>query len=174
MTPNELKTLVRYNFWANGRILTTAEPLAKTEFIQPLPFNPGWGSLRGILVHTLDTEYGWRTALQNLDDAILQESDFADVAALMVRWHEEETAWLAYITSLDEERINQKYGANVAEGPTVWQIIMHVLLHSGQHRAEAAAILTGYGRSPGELDFALFLKEETHSPPDDRPGQNKN
>lgn len=34
-------------------------------------------------------------------------------------------------------------------------------LYGTQHRSEAAAILTGYGCSPGDLDFTLFLNERT-------------
>jgi hypothetical protein len=30
-----------------------------------------------------------------------------------------------------------------------------------QHRSEAAALLTGYGQSPGEIDFTVFLNERT-------------
>lgn len=35
---------------------------------------------------------------------------------------------------------------------------MHVVIHGVQHRSEAAAILTDYGWSPGDLDFDVFLK----------------
>ena len=28
-----------------------------------------------------------------------------------------------------------------------------------QHRSEAAALLTSYGQSPGEIDFTVFLNE---------------
>ena len=35
---------------------------------------------------------------------------------------------------------------------------MHVLLHSAQHRAEAAVLLSDFGRSPGELDYIDFLE----------------
>ena len=41
----------------------------------------------------------------------------------------------------------------------IWQTILHVVAHGIQHRSEAAAILTGYGHSPGEMDFDLFLNE---------------
>ena len=36
--------------------------------------------------------------------------------------------------------------------------IMHVLLHAAQHRAEAAVLLSDFGRSPGELDYIDFLE----------------
>lgn len=32
-------------------------------------------------------------------------------------------------------------------------------IRAARDRSEAAAILTGYGQSPGELDFDLFLRE---------------
>ena len=156
MNKNDISTLIRFNFWANERILAACEHLSSDEFTRNVTPDPGWGSLRGILVHTLDTEYGWRTSLQDLEDIIMDESDFADVAALKARWAVEKAAWLAYVDTLTDESLQHSYGD---EGQIVWQIIMHVVAHSIQHRSEAAFILTGYGHSPGELDFAIFLRE---------------
>ncbi len=42
----------------------------------------------------------------------------------------------------------------------LWHCLLHVVNHGTQHRSEAAAILTGYGYSPGGLDFTMFLNEQ--------------
>jgi uncharacterized damage-inducible protein DinB len=42
----------------------------------------------------------------------------------------------------------------------LWHCLLHVVNHGTQHRSEAAAILTGYGYSPGGLDFTAFLNEQ--------------
>jgi uncharacterized damage-inducible protein DinB len=160
MNKSDIATLMRFNFWANGRILATCEHISPDEFTHEVTPDPGWGSLRSILVHTLDTEYGWRSILQSHDaDDILEAVDFANVAALKARWDIEQAAWIDYGAELSEESLNQGYGNDPQNGPRVWQVIMHVVAHSIQHRSEAAAILTGYGRSPGELDFGVFLQE---------------
>lgn len=159
MNTNDISTLIRFNFWANERILTACERITSEAFTREVTPDPGWGSLRGILVHTLDTEYGWRTSLQALEDIILDESDFADVAVLRARWEIEKAAWLDYLNRLTDETINQGYGEEPQNGPKIWQTIMHVVTHGVQHRSEAAFILTGYGHSPGELDFAVFMSE---------------
>jgi uncharacterized damage-inducible protein DinB len=39
----------------------------------------------------------------------------------------------------------------------VWQILVHILYHSAQHRSEMAEMLTRYGQSPGDLDFVFYL-----------------
>lgn len=160
MNKSDLATFIHFNFWANERILGACEQISTDEFTRPVTPDPGWGSLRGILVHTLDTEYGWRSVLQALDAGdILEESEFADVAALKPRWGMERAAWFDYAARLNDENINLGYGHDPQPGPKVWQTIYHVVTHGIQHRSEAAAILTGYGASPGELDFDLFLKE---------------
>lgn len=160
MNQSDIVTLIQFNFWANERILAACAHLSADQFTRDLTPDPGWGSLRGILVHTLDAEYGWRAVLQGIDEeGVLEAADFADVAALQARWEVERAAWLDYAASLSEERVNQGYGADPQQGQKVWQTILHGVTHGIQHRSEAAAILTGYGHSPGELDFDLFLHE---------------
>lgn len=161
MNKDSITTFVAFNFWANARILACCDQITNDEFLRPVTPDPGWGSLRGILVHTLDVEYGWRSALQSLPESgILQEDEVPDVAALRARWEVEKAAWMAYLASLDDATLVQGYGADPQNSPLVWQTIMHVVTHGIQHRGEAATFLTGYGHSPGELDFDFFLLEQ--------------
>jgi uncharacterized damage-inducible protein DinB len=39
-------------------------------------------------------------------------------------------------------------------------MLVHVVNHGTQHRAEAAALLTDEGRSPGELDLINYAEEQ--------------
>ncbi|MFZ2358245.1 MAG: DinB family protein [Anaerolineae bacterium] len=160
MNKSDVAALIHFNFWADERILAACERVSTDEFTLLHAPDPGWGSLRSILVHTLDAEYGWRCVMQALDeDQILEADDFADVAALKARWDSERAAWFQFSAGLSDERVNQDYGDDPHNGPKLWQTILHVLAHGIQHRSEAAAILTGHGQSPGELDFDLFLQE---------------
>ena len=159
MNVKDITTLVRFNFWANDRLLEACERLSTDKLTRPVSPDPGWGSLRGVLAHILDAEYGWRAVLQGLDaDIILEEADFRNVAALRARWEVEKAAWLDYLSLLSDAELEQRSEEESPGGLTAWQTIVHVITHGIQHRSEAAMILTGYGQSPGELDFDVFLR----------------
>lgn len=166
MDTSAIATLVRFSFWGTDRILAACEHIAADGFTREVAPDPGWGSLRDLLVHALDAEYGWRCILRSQDaDDILDATDFADVAALKARWDIERLAWQEYVAGLSVERLGEGYGADPRSGPKVWQTIMHVVTHGVQHGSEAAAILTGYGRSPGDLDFDVFLEAQPEQSP---------
>lgn len=158
MHKTDIETLIAYNFWADKEILTACEHLSVADFTRPVTPDPGWHSLRGTLVHLLDTEYGWHAALQNLPDSgVLNEADFPDVTSLKARWQEEEAAWRAYIAGLDEVALNAVWREEEDIQRTRWQTILHVINDGTHHRSEAAAMLTSYEQSPGELDFEGYL-----------------
>ena len=65
-----------------------------------------------------------------------------------------------YIETLSEADLDAEIAATDWRGNTYqmkrWHILVHVILHGMQHRSEAAELLTGYGQSPGNLDFIFY------------------
>ena len=42
----------------------------------------------------------------------------------------------------------------------LWNLLVHVVNHGTQFRAEAAVALTDYGHSPGDLDLLLYFRDK--------------
>jgi uncharacterized damage-inducible protein DinB len=163
-------TLYDYTYWATRRVLAASSRLSPAQFTAPAPHS--LGSLRGALVHTLDGECAWRTLYQHQTLAAfgaLQEAMFPTVASVEQRWDEEERAMRAYLAGLSDDDLTAYIRYTTPEGAyrerPLWHCLMHVVNHGTQHRSEAAAILTGYGSSPGDLDFTTFLNEQRRSEP---------
>lgn len=154
----DIVTLISYTFWADLRVLNACEQVSSADFVRVVSPDPGWHSLRGTLVHALDTAYGWRTALQELEDnGVVDESQFATATSLKQCWEDEMKAWLAYVTRLSDDELDAVWWSQGASRRTRWQTIIHVVNDLTHHRSEAAAMLTGYGQSPGELDFDQYI-----------------
>ena len=61
----------------------------------------------------------------------------------------------AWLPTLTDAFVAYRY-----DGVPVWQMLVHVVNHGTQHRAEAAALLTSQGRSPGELDLIDYAEAQ--------------
>ena len=97
----------------------------------------------------------------------LNAADFPDFATLQERFAKEEQAMRAYLVTLSNEDITKHRYYTTNEGDDrdriLWHVLLHVVNHGTQHRSEAAALLTDYGCSPGDLDFTVFLNEYNES-----------
>ena len=162
MNIQDMLTLYDYNYWANKRILASSVKVSQEQFEASAAFP--YGGLRGTLLHIPDTEWGWRALFQSIDSATdLNETDFPTLAALETRWDEEETAMRAYLSSLGDQDMDRHLyyttDTGIERDRILWHCLLHVVNHGTQHRSEAAALLTEYGQSPGDLDFTVFLNE---------------
>jgi uncharacterized damage-inducible protein DinB len=162
MNIQDILTIYDYNYWANKKILARSANVTQEQFLAPASFP--YGGLRGTLLHILDTEWGWRALFQSIGSATdLLEANFLTLAALEARSREEETAMRAYLASLSDEdmqsHLRYTTDTGIKRDRILWHCLLHVVNHGTQHRSEAAALLTEYGQSPGDLDFVVFLNE---------------
>lgn len=163
MNQRDLLLIYDYNYWANRRILQAAEHLRPEELTQELPMS--WKSIQGTLGHILSAEWVWRKRCQERVSpaAMLDIDQFSTLEVLRRRWDEEEAAMRGYLAGLSdadlEERIDYKNTKGTPFSRVLWQILLHVVNHGTQHRAEAALYLTTLGHSPGDIDLSLYLAE---------------
>ena len=171
MKIDEIKLLYHYNDWADQRILAACARVSPEQYAAPISY--GHGSLRATIVHILDNIWQQRITLQGYyqkplvdetayDATELHEDTLPTLAALQERWTIEQQAMRAYLNTLTEETLNGTIRyviPGAIRERVVWHILIDLILHASQHRSEAAAVLTGYGQSPGDFDFTIFLNE---------------
>ena len=156
MRADEIRFLFAYDRWATRRVLNALDGLdpaawARTDVV-------GERGLGGIPVHHLGSSQRWRTLFEarTTDEGVKPELEpLPMIDELRGRW---EAEWAA----VDEwlQTLTDGFVANAHEGVPVWQLLVHVVNHGTQHRAEAAALLTAEGRSPGELDLFDYAEEQ--------------
>jgi uncharacterized damage-inducible protein DinB len=119
-----------------ARIFAAAAELSDEQYRADAGY--GHGSLHALLFHTLRVAATWRGVVTAPDQPppVLAPDGHPDLATIRAAWEREDAALMALVAGLGEE--------------------LQVILHEMQHRSEAAHILSGYGRSPGDLDF-IFM-----------------
>lgn len=162
MNKQDITLLYKYNQWANARILNAAANVTSGQFLAPATFPHG--GLRGTLAHALFAEWIWRHRWGGTSPAVrLKAEDFPTFEALRVRWADEEKLLMSFVESVMDERLNSRFSYNATDGTpferVLWHTMVHLVNHGTQHRAEAAALLTDFGYSPGDVDFVYFLNE---------------
>ena len=171
MKIDEIKLLCDYNDWADARLLAACARVSPEQYAAPAPY--GHGGLRATMVHILDNIWQQRITLQGYyqgpladeaayDATELHEDALPTFTGLRARWMTEQQEMRAYLDTLSEETLNGtiRYVIPGARRErVVWHILLDIIFHADQHRSEAAALLTGYGQSPGDYDFTMYMNE---------------
>jgi len=164
MNAEHIRTLFDYVYWANARIFRAALRVTPDQFTAAN--TSSYGSLRGTLAHVLRSEMIWRRRLQGdpMPTGIPIEADFPTPQALLTAWQAEEPLLRAYLASLAEADLQAMVSYKSTKGEPFqnarWAILAHVVNHGTQHRAEAAAMLTDFGHSPGDIDMIIYFREK--------------
>jgi uncharacterized damage-inducible protein DinB len=163
MDKQNIQTLFRYNQWANHKIFTAASNLTSDQFISPGNFPHG--GLRSTLTHALFAEWIWRKRWEGESPRTrFKPEDFPTFESLQTRWLEEEKELMKFVNEVTDEKLNSVFQYTSTEGVKyeniLWESMAHGVNHGTQHRTEAAAMLTDFGHSPGDIDMILFLRKK--------------
>ena len=153
MTIDDVRELFAYDRWATQRLLAALAGIdddtwSRTQVIDKR-------GLGGILVHMLGAYQRWRHGLMEDSETPSPEREpLPSPADLRRRWDVEWPAMDAFLATRDEAWLQRD-----DEGVRFERIRQHLANHGTQHRAEAAALLTQAGRSPGDLDMIVWLED---------------
>ncbi len=155
MKADEIRFLCDYDRWATQRILDQLNGLDDDVWRRVnVVAERGLG---GIRVHHVGATARWRVGLESQGERegpAPEEQPLPNADELGRSWADEWAAWDAWLANLTDEFVAMKF-----DGVPIWQMLVHVVNHGTQHRAEAAALLSAEGRSPGELDLIHFSYE---------------
>lgn len=163
MNQNQIAFLFQYNEWATRRILAAAAHLTHDEFVTARSLT--FGSLRGTMVHNFGADWIWRRRCEDkVSPPDLPAEDlFPTFADLRSAWEEEQAAMHAYVAGLTDAEIDGDMAYTTTNGTPMhapmWQVLLHLINHGTQHRAEVAQVLTELGHSPGEVDLIVYVRQ---------------
>jgi uncharacterized damage-inducible protein DinB len=156
MQADEIRFLFAYDRWATRRVLAVLHGLDPTVWDRTDVVDER--GLGAILVHHLGASQRWRIGFETQGTEEGPEPELEPLPTideLRERWETEWAAVDAWLPTLTDDSV-----AYVHEGVPVWLMLVHVVNHGTQHRAEAAVLLTAEGRSPGELDLINYAEEQ--------------
>jgi uncharacterized damage-inducible protein DinB len=162
MNKQDILALYKYNQWANAKILTSVSRVTGQQFLADAPFPHG--GLRSTLVHILFAQWIWRNRWEgNSPTYRLKPEEYPSFESLQARWIPEEALLMTFVDNVTDEQLDQvieyKNTRGVPRQQVLWKMMAHVVNHGTQHRAEAAAMLTDFGCSPGDVDMIYFFDE---------------
>lgn len=164
MKLTQINQLFEYNYWASAKILLAALSLTDEQFTAPASFPNG--SLRGTSRAYLSAEWIWRLRVDEgvYPATLLSQDDFPTFDDVISRFNQEEGKMREYLGRLPDSKLSEPVKYTHINGKEciqiLWQILVHVVMHGMQHRAEAAAILTDFGHSPGDIDLIVYPREK--------------
>jgi uncharacterized damage-inducible protein DinB len=164
MNAEEMRELVAFDAWANGRILGVAEALTPEQFIRPL--GSSFSSVRDTLAHIYGAEWVWMERLQGRSPSGLPDAaQFSELAGLRERWAELEKRMLDYVRNMTQEELDEVMNyKTLSSGPgrsPRWQMIQHVVNHSTYHRGQVVTMLRQMGAKGVGTDLITFYRDRS-------------
>ncbi len=147
------RSLVACTIWADDRILAAADGIDDAQY----------AGLRAQLEHMLGTQRWWHAKWTSGVYAPPEVPTLADARRHYADSHAALRSFAATLTQDGWDRSGQwwlefGYEQRMALGESITQVFSHAV----QHRSEVAVILSGWGRSPGDLDYLRFLRERAN------------
>ena len=155
----QLRNLVTYNQWANEKILKAIDGMTPDELDRPV--DAYIGSLARNLQHILGATRIWLARWKGEPTPKLDgpmPSSWRDAYAAT---DAEFRAFAEPLTDAAAARVvSYKNSRGHPHETPLGQLITHVVNHGTAHRAETGMLLERLGRSPGDMDYVVYLRQK--------------
>ena len=157
-----VRALFDYHYATFDRVWQSIVGLTKEQFVEETAYS--LGSVRSHMVHCMYVDDAWLARLQmQPPPSRLEATDYADQAAVRHHWDGVRESMLEYVSKVSEAELKQIIPIILpsrfsgARESARWEILLHVVNHGTDHRAQILARLHELGAATFEQDLILHL-----------------
>lgn len=161
MNADAFRHFYEYHFTVNRKIWDRyVAPLPYEQFTQEVGYSHG--SVRDQILHMMDADETWFAELQGIDPSPrLPAAQGDDREAIRAHWDRLEQMMRDYLEGLDDEALFEQPIVEPEEDQEliVWQVLVHVVNHGTDHRAQLLRVLNDLGVETSYQDYIFFVFE---------------
>ena len=160
MNADAFRHFYGYHFAENRKIWDRyIMPLTQEQFTQDAAYSKG--SARDQVVHMIRADEAWFYGLRGLEiPEPLDPASFADREAIRAHWDSVEEMERGYLDALQDDMLSLKpFPEGEDENLVVWQVLLHVVNHGTDHRAQLLRQLNDLGVKTAYQDYIFYVYE---------------
>jgi uncharacterized damage-inducible protein DinB len=158
MNADAFRHVYNYHFTENRQIWDTLiAPLSQELFTRDVDYS--LGSVRNHIVHLMSVDDVWFSEMRNIDPLESSEAaDFDDREKIRAHWDQVEQRMRDYLAELRDDKLFQKpIVFEEDKDLIVWQVLLHVVIHGADHRAQVLRLLNELGVKTPPQDYIFYV-----------------
>jgi uncharacterized damage-inducible protein DinB len=160
MNAAAIRQLYEYHFSENHKIWDTCiSILSPAQFTQQVDYSHG--SIRNQIVHLINVDNGWFCELRRVEfPEEYPPADIDDRQAIRSHWDRVIENMRDYLSQLRDEMLFDKPILLEEDKDLIaWQVLLHVVNHGTDHRAQMLRILHDFGVKTASQDYIFYVYE---------------
>jgi uncharacterized damage-inducible protein DinB len=161
MNADAFRHFYNYHFAENRKLWDACvTSLSHEQFTQAAAYSHG--SVRDQIVHLLSVDEVWFSGLQGVEPSEpLPPATYDDRQLIRAHWDKVEHNMRAYLAALRDDMLFDKPIKEPEEDRElmVWQVLLHVVNHGTDHRAQTLRLLNDLGVKTTSQDYIFYVYE---------------
>ena len=159
MNANAFRHFYDYHFTENRKVWDSyVTPLSHEQFTQDVDYSHG--SVRDQIVHLMSVDEVWFCELRGVEPSeSLPPATSDDRNIIRAHWDSVEQSMRAYLAELRDDMLFEKPIKEPEEDKDliVWQVLLHVVNHGTDHRAQLLRVLNDLGVKTEYQDYIFYV-----------------
>jgi uncharacterized damage-inducible protein DinB len=157
MNANAFRHFYGYHFSENRNLWDSyVASLSNEQFTQVV--NYSHGSVRDQIVHLISVDDAWFSGLRGLEiPATINPAEFEERESIRLHWDRVERDMRDYLAGLQDDMLFDKPLEGEDEDLALWQVLLHVVNHGTDHRAQILRLLNDLGVRTTSQDYIFYV-----------------
>ena len=159
MNANAFRHFYDYHFAENRKIWDSyVTPLSDEQFTQDVAYSHG--SVRDQIAHLMSVDESWFSELRGVEPSEpFPPANFDDRESIRAHWDSVEQSMRDYLAELRDDMLFDMPIEEPEEDKDliVWQVLLHVVNHGTDHRAQLLRLLHDLGVKTTSQDYIFYV-----------------